>query len=260
MVYSVCLWGLREPPIKAIEKLAALDISDIDVEPAFTTVCNQSPSMIPMKVNCMAGDHLMPQGGQLGNQVPDASRIAMAHVKDSIQEAALLGAEAVYVGPPSGAGTSLRQFGASVTHLADQAASAGLRFCIEHAPHSTLESATETIAFSKSTGHPNIHVLVDIGHCLLVGENPIDVIYGAAAEERLGYVHFDDNNGKDDLHLPLTEGKFSADDIRNILMTIRDSPYDGALGVEVKDNLDDPLMAVMQSLQVLVDAEANTQW
>ena len=255
LVVSACLWGLREPPAEAARKLAGIGVDGIDVDPGFTAELGRLSGAVPANVKCLAADHLMPPGGRLGDPASQAGRVAIEHVKTSIREAAGLGAEAVYVGPPPQNGASLREFEESVVTLAGEAASAGLRFCIEHVPRSMLSSAAATVEFSRRTGHPNVHALIDIGHCLIAGENPAGAI--RAAGDRLGYVHVDDNDGKDDLHLALTDGLFDIDDVREILRALQESPYDGPVSVEVKKDLEDPLAAVEKTLGILVGTQGE---
>ena len=253
LVVSACLWGLREPPAEAVRKLAGIGVDDVDVDPGFTDELSQLSGAVPVSVKCLAADHLMPPGGRLDDPKCEAGHIGVEHVRSGIREAAELGTEAVYVGPPPENGASLRDFEESVVLLASDADSAGLRFCIEHVPSFKLGSAAATVEFAMRTGHPNVHVLVDIGHCLIVGENPAEAI--RAAGDRLGYIHIDDNDGKNDLHLALTDGLFDANDIRAILRALQESPYDGPVSVEVKNDLDDPLAAVEKTMDVLVRAQ-----
>ena len=255
MLVSACLWGLREPPAEAAVQLDRLGVDGVDVEPGFILSRGQVSAAAPITVNCLAADHLMPAAGGLGNRAPDASRIAVEHIGAGIREAAELGAEAVYVGPSADSDASLRNFEKSVVKLAGEAAAVGLRFCIEHVPGSMVGSASEAVDFSNRIGHPNLHALIDIGHCLLVGENPAEAI--RAAEHRLGYVHLDDNDGKNDQHLALTNGLFDADDVREILTALRESPYEGPVSIEVRNDLEDPLAAVEMTLDVLRRAEGE---
>ena len=255
MVVSACLWGLREPPAEAARKLAGIGVDGVDVDPGFTTELSRLSGTVQVKVKCLAADHLMPPDGRLGNPASRAGRVAIDHVKSSIGEASRLGAEAVYVGPPPENGANLREFEKSVVILAGEAAAHGLRFCIEHVPRSILSSAAGTIEFSRQSGHANVHALIDIGHCLIAGENPAEAI--RAAGDHLGYVHVDDNNGKDDLHLALTDGLFDTDDVREILRALHESPYDGPVSVEVKSNLEDPLAAVEKTMSVLIRVQGE---
>ena len=255
LVVSACLWGLREPPAEAARKLAGIGVDGVDVDPGFTAELSRISGTVPVDVKCLAADHLMPPGGRLGDPASQAGRIAIDHVKSSIREAAELGAEAVYVGPPSENGANPQEFEESVVILAGEAASYGLRFCIEHVPRSILISAAATVEFARQTGHSNVHALIDIGHCLIAGENPAEAI--RAAGDRLGYVHMDDNDGKADLHLALTDGLFDTDDVREVLRALHESPYDGPVSVEVKNDLDDPLAAVEKTMGVLVRAQGE---
>ena len=65
-------------------------------------------------------------------------------------------------------------------------------------------TAGETLAYIGALGHANLYLLYDSGHILLSGEDPATVILNAG--DRLGYVHFDDNDGSGDLHWSLLEG------------------------------------------------------
>ena len=255
LVVSACLWGLREPPAEAARKLARIGVDGVDVDPGFAAKLSQLSGAVPVNVKCLAADHLMPPGGRLSDPASQAGRIAIEHVKSSIGEAAELGAEAVYVGPSPENGANLHEFEKSVVILAGEAASYGLRFCIEHVPRSMLNSAAVTVEFARRTGHSNVHALIDIGHCLIAGENPAEAI--RAAGDRLGYVHVDDNDGKDDLHLALTDGLFDTDGVREILRALQESPYDGPVSIEVKNDLEDPLAAVEKTLSVLVRAQGE---
>ncbi|MCY4109175.1 MAG: sugar phosphate isomerase/epimerase [Chloroflexi bacterium] len=253
LVVSACLWGLREPPAEAARRLAGIGVDGVDVDPGFTGELSQLAGAVPVSVKCLAADHLMPPGGRLGDSKSEAGRIGVEHVRSGIREAAELGTEAVYVAPPPDNGASLRDFEESVVLLASEADSAGLRFCIEHVPSFKLSSAAATVEFATRTDHPNVYLLIDIGHCLIVGESPAEAI--RAAGDRLGYVHVDDNDGKDDLHLALTDGLFDADDVCEILRALQESPYDGPVSVEVKNDLEDPLAAVEKTMDVLVSAQ-----
>lgn len=253
LVVSACLWGLRDPPAEGARKLAEIGVDGVDVDPGFTGELSRHASTIPIAVKCLAADHSMPADGRLDDPTSTAGLVAIEHITGSIREAARLGAEAVYIGPPPQNGASMRGFEKAAVLLADEAASAGLRFCIEHVPSFKLNSAAATVEFAKRTDHPNVYLLIDIGHCLIVDESPAEAI--RAAGDRLGYVHVDDNNGKDDLHLALTDGLFDADDVREILRALQESPYDGPVSVEVKNDLDDPLVAVQKTMDVLVCAQ-----
>ena len=75
--------------------------------------------------------------------------------------------------------------------------------------------------------------------------------------DRLGYIHFDDNYREDDLHLPLTEGVLEMDDVVDILAALARSSYKGALAIEGKNDLPDPVGAVAKSLEILTRARAD---
>ena len=255
MEISACLWGLPESPDLAIEKLAAVGIENFDVDPGFAETIQESAGPVRIKVTCLAAGHLMPPHAQLDSRRPDARIAAMEHVRGGVEEAGRLGAEAVYIGPPPNGGGGLRVFEAAVSTLADDAASGGLRFCIEHVPGTLLETAGATTDLVRRVGNSNLYTLIDIGHCLIAGEDPAEAI--ADTGDRLGYIHFDDNYREDDLHLPLTEGVLEMDDVVDILAALARSSYKGALAIEGKNDLPDPVGAVAKSLEILTRARAD---
>ena len=255
MKISACLWGLPESPDRAVEKLAAVGIENFDVDPGFAATLQASTGPVRIRVTCLAAGHLMPPHAQLDSRDPDARIAAMKHIRGGVEEARRLGAEAVYIGPPPAGRGGLRDFEAAVSTLADDAANAGLRFCIEHVPGTLLESAGATTDLVRRVGNPNLYTLIDVGHCLISGEDPALAV--ADTGDRLGYIHFDDNNRDDDLHLPLTEGVLDMDDVVGILAALVRSSYKGSLSIEGKNNLPDPVGAVAKSLEILTLARAE---
>jgi sugar phosphate isomerase/epimerase len=62
-------------------------------------------------------------------------------------------------------------------------------------------------------------MLLDVGHCLISGEDAAAVIQRAG--ERLGYVHLDDNDGVGDLHWPLFHGRLTREQLANAMTALR---------------------------------------
>ena len=76
---------------------------------------------------------------------------------------------------------------------------------VEHFPGKALPTAAGTLEYLSRLNHPNLYLLLDTGHLQMSKEDPAAVI--AAAGDRLGYVHLDDNDGEADLHWPLLDGR-----------------------------------------------------
>ena len=184
----------------------------------------------------------------------DSSRRARAvgHVLEGIQEAARLGLRIAYVGPPGREEAALTRYVDAVAKLAEAAEKSGLALCIEHFPGTALHSAAETLDFMEASGIRNLRLLVDVGHCLISGEDPAETIERAG--DRLGYVHFNSNDGRQDLHLPLGEGVLTEVDVARALKAIERSPYDGPVAVECSPKLNDPLGAAVTSRAALLHA------
>lgn len=67
----------------------------------------------------------------------------------------------------------------------------------------------------------------DIGHLNLFGRDPVE--YLRRYRDKLKHVHLHDNNGRDDLHLPLGAGNIDWDRLVDVLKTL----YDGTITLEV---------------------------
>ena len=159
----------------------------------------------------------------------------MAWVEAGLREATGLGAKTVYVAAPAGGPGNRGRFRESMIGLADVALRLGRWLCIEPFPGSGLASVGATLEFLEEVGRPQLYLLLDVGHCLIAGEDPAAAV--AACGERLGYVHFDDNDGSGDLHLALTDGMLSVGTIRDTLAAVAASPYEGPVAVEGHVNL-----------------------
>ena len=82
-------------------------------------------------------------------------------------------------------------------------------------------------------------LLIDVGHCLISREDPAKLI--RAAGSRLGYIHFDDNDGQDDLHWPLLTGVCTEAVLRDTTSTLAECGYQRTLCLELNSELPEPL-------------------
>jgi sugar phosphate isomerase/epimerase len=119
-----------------------------------------------------------------------------------------------------------------------------VRLCVEHIPGRALSTAKATLEWLNLLTHPNLFLLLDIGHCLITAEDAAAMIQQAS--DRLGYVHFDDNDGVGDLHWPLLTGELTEESISRILAALDATGYRGALTLELNSKNADPVAALRE--------------
>jgi len=158
---------------------------------------------------------------------------AVGRMRRQIADAARLGATHAYVvsgtdGSPDG----LARFAEACGLLADYAAGRMVRLCVEPIPGRALADAATTLEWLRRTAHPNLALLLDVGHCLLSGEDPAAVARAAGAW--LGYVHLDDNDGMGDLHWPLLTGRLTPTHLTDLAAALGELRFSGGLSLELK--------------------------
>ena len=84
-----------------------------------------------------------------------------------------------------------------------------------------------------------LFLLLDVGHCLISGEDAGAVVRKAGA--RLGYVHLDDNDGQGDVHWPLLTGRLTRRDLEELVLALRESDYRSGLALELNPAHGDPV-------------------
>lgn len=158
------------------------------------------------------------------------------YIRDSIETAAALGATLVSACP----GHSLygqskedawRRLCLSLQTLCDFAAERGMRLALEPADRyetDIVQTTEQALQLLRDIGRDNLGVVLDTGHCHVVGES------SAEAVRRLGpalfHVHVDDNLGQRDQHLVPGEGSI---DFGVFIAALREANYDGFLSVEL---------------------------
>ena len=166
-------------------------------------------------VQCAALGRGLPEGQTLDAADAAFRRAAVEQMKRQLTDAAQLGATCAYVIPGLDASdTALTHFAEACGLLADYAASRMLRLCVEHIPGRALPTAAATLAWLDALAHPNLSLLLDVGHCLITSEDSATIV--RQAEARLGYVHLDDNDAKGDLHWPLLTGRLTRRDLEEL--------------------------------------------
>jgi sugar phosphate isomerase/epimerase len=177
-------------------------------------------------------------------------RAALEQMKRQIADAARLGATHGYVVPGMDASAEgLARFGEACGLLADHAAQRIVRLCVEHIPGRALPTAAGTLAWLENAGQDNLALLLDVGHCLISGEEPAAIILQAG--QRLGYVHFDDNDGAADLHWQLLTGRLTEAALSNALKALANGNYSSAIALELNATNPDPVMALSEGKSIL---------
>jgi len=84
----------------------------------------------------------------------------------------------------------------------------------------------------------------------MANEDPAAMV--RLAGDRLGYVHLDDNDGEQDLHLGLYDGVMTADVLERMLVALDEMGYEGNMSLELKANIPDPLDALKRSREIVM--------
>jgi sugar phosphate isomerase/epimerase len=179
-----------------------------------------------------------------------ARRAAVETTQAQIAVAAQMGATHSYLVPGNDASAeAVQRFADSCVVLADFAAKRKVRLCVEHIPGRALASAAAVLDWLQTLGHANLSLLLDVGHCLITGEDAAAVASRASA--RLGYVHFDDNDGVADRHWPLLTGRLTETALKDLSTALRFVRYDGALCLELSPDNPAPEEALRQGKALL---------
>jgi len=198
---------------------------------------------------CSIGRDLPAQHTLDGPNLADR-RAALDSMKRQVADAARLGATHAYVVSGTDASPEgLARYAEGCTLLADFAAGRMVKLCVEHIPGRALSTAIDTLLWLDRVDHANLDLLVDVGHCLITQENTGEVL--ARARSRLGYVHFDDNDGAGDLHWPLLTGRLTIESLRSILATLADVGYQGPIALELNPQNANPAAALREGKALL---------
>ena len=161
-----------------------------------------------------------------------AAQSMMDHLKDGIDHAAHIGVDRAYVVPGEvDDDLSINDYGVYYSKLAEYAQSRGVMIGIEHFPRKAFPTIQSTLEFIKEINHPNLYLLFDLGHAQISKEDPVQWL--PEAGDRLLYVHLDDNDGINDLHLPLTEGVQTREDLESLFKVLGELNYQGPVSLEL---------------------------
>jgi hydroxypyruvate isomerase len=195
-----------------------------------------------LTISCMAASADMPEGASLTGE---GSQVGRDHVFKALEHGAALGAKVAYLVPE---GDDLDRYAEPLPILADKAQELGMKLCVEHFPGTILPTVPFTLDYLAKIGHPNLYLVFDIGHAQMANENPAEMI--TLAGNRLGYVHLDDNDGVNDLHLGLYDGVMQEDDLKAMFVALDELGYGSNVSLELKPDIPNPLDALKRSREI----------
>ena len=253
MILACCVWAIEGSESGILSRAASLGFEWIDVRPfAFSSkAARRRIGEHGLSVSCVAASFGMPEDALLGSADPESAARAATCLNRTLDFAAAHGATAAYVVPERDP-MLLDRFAEVLKEVAERADELGVRLCVEHFPGTALPDASGTIAFLRDMGHPNLFLLLDIGHAQMSGEEPAAVISDAGP--LLGYVHLDDNDGSRDLHLALTDGVLTEAALGDTVAALRDIGYRGGLSLELNPELPDPADSLRRSREIALRA------
>lgn len=261
MKIACCIWALGGKELEMLRQARALGFDWIDIQPTQlgTLESRLLAQELDLRVSCLGASFGIPAGAALDDEDEAKRQAAAGHVARSIEIASQLAAETVYVVPCKESGkAALERYCESLVKLADVAGERDIKLAVEHFPGTALPTASETLEFIRRANHPNLYLLIDSGHLQMSGEEPASAILNAG--DRLGYMHFDDNDGISDLHWALLDGVMTEESLDATLQALADIGYQGPLSLELNPSLPNPAKALGASRDLLLSALHRLQW
>lgn len=258
MHLSAMLTSLPHPFAEALRVVRDLGFTHADVVAAIDRpeVEREALADSGLLVGCAAVGRGLPPDHTLDAPDMEARRAALEEMKRQVTDAAQLGAAVCYIVPGTDASADgLARFADACCLLADHAAGHMLPLCVEHIPRRALPTVAATLDWLRWTGHDNLRLLLDVGHCLISEEDPAAAV--ARAGERLGYVHLDDNDSVGDLHWPLLTGRLTADMLEAVLIVLKGDSYSGGLALELSPTSADPVRALREGRTIVASMLAR---
>jgi sugar phosphate isomerase/epimerase len=249
---SAMLTSLPLSFAEGVRAAAALGFTHVDVVALTERPAEHLEALADsgLLVSCAALGRGLPEGHTLDAASVDVRRATLEAMKRQLLDAAQIGATYAYVIPGKDASADgLARFADACRLLAAYAGQRMVRLCVEHVPGRALPTAAATLAWLEQVADDNLVLLLDIGHCLITEEDPAAVIVQAGG--RLGYVHFDDNDGVSDLHWPLLEGRLTEERLAAAIAALRAADYRGALALELNPDHGVPTEALARGKALL---------
>lgn len=257
MDLTALLPSLPLPFEEAVRRLAGLGFPQVDVLglPERPSIHYDALAETGLRVRCSSIGKNLANACTLDMADVGCRRAALEETRRHILDAARLGATHCYLVPGlDDSADGLARFADACVLLADYAAERMIRLCVEHIPGRALPTVAGTLDWLERVGHANLFLLLDVGHCLISGEDP--AVAATRAGPRLGYVHLDDNDGVRDVHWPLFTGRLTETTLRTFLETLPRIGYDGPLCLELNPENADPVAALSDGRDWLLKRQA----
>lgn len=241
-----------------LARIAALRFRHVDVVAEIDRPAEQLEALADsgLLVSCAALGRNLPPSHTLDAIDASVRRTTLSLLQRQVADAARLGATTAYLVPGfDSSETAWSCFSEGCALLADYAAARMVRLCVEHVPGRALPTAAATLDWLERLDHPHLGLLLDVGHCLISGEDAAAV--ARRAGERLGYIHLDDNDGVGDLHWPLFTGRLTPPQLTDMLRALGEIGYRGALALELHPANADPLAALRDGKMVVEHAMSS---
>jgi sugar phosphate isomerase/epimerase len=141
-------------------------------------------------------------------------------------------------------GADWKQNNESIQELYDKAEEYGINIALENLPakyYFFMSKPDEFLRFYRETNLP-IGIVMDVGHAHLEGQ--IEPFFNMLAD-KIVHIHASDNNGLDDQHLGIGEGKI---DYNWFQQTLKKMGYDKSVIIESMTNVPQSIQKLKQLL------------
>ncbi|MGQ9544110.1 MAG: sugar phosphate isomerase/epimerase family protein [Candidatus Bathyarchaeia archaeon] len=194
-------------------------------------------------------------GGRICLESPDKNvrDRTVQYVKDCVDWAGDFGADKVYVVTPTSKSDieniekSMEWLRDSLVESCDYARSAGVKVCIEHSPGRLVDEASSLNRLIKEFDIENLGALIDVGHLNMTREDAAETVMKT---DKIYHVHFDNNDGKNDIHTPLDVGTMPLSEIGRFVKALKQKRYEGYYSIELL-NLQDPIKTLKENIRIL---------
>jgi len=250
---SACAWALPQPARAALQRIRAAGFDWVDVRPDCWAGLRAAGDVTAhgLRVACVGlGPMIMAPGLSLDLLTGPGFARLLPYLAGALERGSRLGAERAYITTPAARPDDMGPYRRAMARLADIAAGLGLVLCVEPSPGRALGTAAEALRFVDAVGHDNLYTLLDLGHCLLTGEDPARAVRQAGG--RLGYVHIDDNDGRADHHWPLFQGVLTPAVLEATLDALVSAGYGGPVAIELGRGLAKPLDSLVGARDALL--------
>jgi len=134
-----------------------------------------------------------------------------------------------------------------------------VKISLEYKPNESrnyciLRDMGRTLYLCERVGLPNVGVTMDVGHALVAGESPAEVLCLAQGAGRLFYVHLNDNAR--DWDWDMLPGAVNLWDLLEVLFYLDRFNWDGWLAYDVLTRSGDPVEQIEATIAMVKSAEA----